>query len=112
MLREAAKVKASFHSTLSSYIHLHHDIEKKAEWEWVKGGSKPRELVAAHNQLKESLNEWHQEYLCSADMKAITKKYSQDRVSVELKAFIAAKEKIDKLNQLVAKMFVAHEAMS
>lgn len=108
LIREAAKLKASFQAASSRFVELHSAIQTSPEWGWTKGGSQEAKLKEAHKNVKESLNEWHGEYLMASDFSQLKKKYTGERIQVELTSFLKIKGLVDNLAKLVGNMFRAH----
>jgi len=108
LIKSSASLKAMFQGASTSLMQLMEKIDTEPEWDWAKGGSKQQRLKEQQQLVKDAFSEWHKEYLTTADFGTIRKKYSNDRVSVELATFLGTKPLIEKLQVLVTGMFKAH----
>lgn len=112
LVREAAKVKTMFSSTTTTCMQLCQAIASDDDWEWAKGGCKERELKAAQETLKESLSPWAKDYLMATDFAEFRKRFTTEKVTVELRGFIENRPAIERLSELCASLARAHQALS
>ena len=111
LIKDAAKLKATFHEASSNYAHIISNIDGNDSWSWAKSSPQNKMLQQAHAEVKGLLNEWHREFLSHADIKPMRAKYPAEKVTVELRAFLAAGAKVESLGKLISGMNAAHEAV-
>ncbi len=99
-----------FYEASSNYAHIISNIETNDDWDWAKTSGRFKMLQAAHADVKTLLNEWHREFLPN-DAATMKRKYTGDRLSVELTSFVAVKAKIESLATLIVNMNFAHESV-
>ena len=109
-IREAGKVKLTFHSASSNYVHMITAIKDHPDWDWCKGGVVELRLRNAKEVLQAAINPWHKEFLCE-DLTVMKKRYSTERMIVELQAFIETKELIMQLTKNIDSANWAHQEL-
>ncbi len=110
LMKDATKLKGVFHEASSNYVHIIANIQGNTDWDWAKDNIRTKKLQGVQSEVKGLLNAWHREFLAN-DIATMKKKYTVDRLSVELSSFVAAKEKIENLAGLIVNMNVAHDAV-
>jgi hypothetical protein len=111
LLKKSAKMKNQFHSASSNFIQINQAIETDNAWAWARGGIWQTKLHEAKTALQESMTPWHKEFLCS-DAAVMKKKYTPERLTVELSNFVEAGPLIEKLAKVVAGISKAHDDLA
>jgi hypothetical protein len=110
--RESIKLKQLFHTASSNFIQMRQAIDTDASWAWATCGpadaTKLAKLVQVKTELQAMQNDWHKEFLCNTDIAGIRKKYTPERVTVELTKFLESKIAVDKLTSMLEAMNRVH----
>ncbi len=104
LVADAKQLKSSVHETTSKYVHLDQTIKSDEEWSWAKDGVKHKLLKESMDNLNKQFNPWMQEFLAANDFRDITRTYSNDRIKVELEAFLEAKPSVESLTNLIGQL--------
>ena len=110
LVRDSQKLKGIFHEASSNYVSVAASIESSEDWRWASGSRRAKQLKEAHAAVKECMNAWHREYLAN-DFTVMRRKYTQERLAVELTSFVACKAKVETLAALITSMNAAHESI-
>ena len=110
LVKEAMKIKGKFQAAGSSYVQLHQTITSEPAWDWVKNSPRMTELDKLKADVQAMLNPWHREFVTNNDasaMAAVKKKYSNDRITVELQSFVRISIHVELLATMTAKIYTS-----
>ncbi len=108
LTREAMKLKQSFHAASSNFVQVMGAISSDSNWSWAKGGPPEARLRDSKAKLMAELNPWHEEFLVTAEFTPMKKKYSSERIVVELTKFVETKSFVEALAKVIASTINAH----
>jgi hypothetical protein len=108
LTREAMKLKQTFHAASSNYVQVMHAISSDGKWSWAKGGPQEARLRDSKAKLQTELNSWHEEFLVTSEFTPMKKKYSTERIVVELTKFMQTKRLVETLAKVIASTNNAH----
>jgi hypothetical protein len=110
LVKEAMKIKGKFQAASSSYVQLHQTITSEPAWDWVKNSPRMTELDKLKGDVQAMLNPWHREFVTNNDasaMAAVKKKYSNDRITVELQSFVRISNQVEQLATMTARIYTS-----
>jgi hypothetical protein len=111
LMREAMKLKQVFHTASSNFVQVITAIDTDSKWSWAKGGPQEARLRDMKAKLQTELNPWHEEFLVTADFVVLKRKYSTERIVVELSKFMQIKAMVESLAKTIGNTNNAHSEL-
>jgi hypothetical protein len=112
LTREALKLKQVFHAASSNYVQVMTAISSDEKWSWARGGPQETRLRDTKAKLQAELNDWHEEFLVTAEFTQLKRKYSTERIVVELSKFVQTKGLVDGLAKVISSTHNAHHELT
>lgn len=98
LVRDGTRVKQKLTSATLRAVEIEQEINRDGKFQWARNNDKGDRLIKTSVEVVRShLNDWHRDFLVTSEFATIKKKYSVDRIVVELTRFIELEPMIDKL---------------
>jgi hypothetical protein len=112
LTRDAMKLKQVYYAASSNYVQVMTAISSDEKWSWARGGPQEVRLKDTKAKLQAELNHWHEEFLVTAEFTQMKRKYSTERIVVELSKFVQTKGLVDGLTKVISSTHNAHHELT
>ena len=112
IFKDAARVKSKVTTASLRAVEIETEIQKNGKYAWARNNEKGDKLIKSQvSSLKNDMTDWHRDYMIAIDLGEMKKKYSIDRIAMELTSFTALEKKVDRMKAICDTIVKATDLM-